>query len=97
MDEQALNSLIKQRVEEAVTNVQTDMLKHMDRIITNSFDTFQRSVKENQRELSENSSLLFWRVAFKRKTRQNRRDEFWQLCFQTERKRRAVQNQFQNC
>ena len=32
MDEQALNSLIKQRVEEAVTNVQTDMLKHMDRI-----------------------------------------------------------------
>ena len=53
MDEQALNSLIKQRVEEAVTNVQTDMLKHMDRIIINSFDTFQRSVKENQRELSE--------------------------------------------
>jgi hypothetical protein len=49
MDEPALNSLIKQRVEEAVTNVQTDMLKHMDRIITNSFDTFQRSVKENQR------------------------------------------------
>ena len=29
------------------------MLKHMDRIITNSFDTFQKSVKENQRELSE--------------------------------------------
>ena len=53
MDEPALNSLIKQRVEEAVTNVQTDMLKHMDRIITNSFDTFQKSVKENQRELSE--------------------------------------------
>jgi hypothetical protein len=41
MDEPALNSLIKQRVEEAVTNVQTDMLKHMDRIITNSFDTFK--------------------------------------------------------
>ena len=53
MDEPALNSLIKQRVEEAVTNVQTDMLKHMDRIITNRFDTFQKSVKENQRELSE--------------------------------------------
>ena len=50
MDEPALNSLIKQRVEEAVTNVQTDMLKHMDRIIANCFDTFQRSVKENQRE-----------------------------------------------
>jgi hypothetical protein len=32
MDKPALNSLIKQRVEEAVTNVQTDMLKHMDRI-----------------------------------------------------------------
>ena len=53
MDEPALNSLIKQRVEEAVTNVQTDMLKHMDRVIADCFDTFQRSLKESQREWSE--------------------------------------------
>ena len=83
MDEPALNSLIKQRVEEAVTNVQTDMLKHMDRVIANCFDTFQRSVKENQREWSETQLA---------KIEERNSDNYV-----FKRKGNEVQNQFQNC
>jgi len=44
-----LTSLIHQRVQEAVTNAQKDM----DQIITTSFNTFQKTMNENQRQLSE--------------------------------------------
>ena len=48
-----LTSLINQRVQEAVTTAQNDMLQHMDQIIKNSFDTFQKTMNESQRQLSE--------------------------------------------
>ena len=55
----------------------------MDRIITNSFDTFQRSVKENQRELSETQLA---------KIEERNSDNYV-----FKRKGNEVQNQFQNC
>ncbi|XP_071122449.1 uncharacterized protein [Mytilus edulis] len=48
-----LHSLIKQRVQEAVSTAQNDIVHHMDRIIKSSFDAFQKSTNENQRQLSE--------------------------------------------
>ncbi|CAG2256478.1 unnamed protein product [Mytilus edulis] len=48
-----LDSLIKQRVQEAVSTAQNDIVHHMDRIIKSSFDAFQKSTNENQRQLSE--------------------------------------------
>ncbi|VDI21996.1 Hypothetical predicted protein [Mytilus galloprovincialis] len=48
-----LDSLIKQRVQEAVSTAQNDIVHHMDRIIKSSFDAFQKSTNEDQRQLSE--------------------------------------------
>ncbi|VDI71135.1 Hypothetical predicted protein [Mytilus galloprovincialis] len=48
-----LDSLIKQRVQEAVSTAQNDIVHHMDRIIKSSFDAFQKSTNEHQRQLSE--------------------------------------------
>jgi hypothetical protein len=67
MDEQALNSLIKQRVEEAVTNVQTDMLKHMDRIYA---ETHGSNYYKQFRYFSKISKRKSTRII------RNKRDEF---------------------
>ncbi|CAC5403048.1 unnamed protein product [Mytilus coruscus] len=48
-----LDSLIKQRVQEAVSTAQNDNVYHMDTIIKSIFDAFQKSTNENQRQLSE--------------------------------------------
>jgi hypothetical protein len=52
MDKQALNSLIKQRVEEAVTNVQTDMLKHYFSKISKRKSTriIRNATRQNRRD-----------------------------------------------
>lgn len=52
MSESALlTSLIDKRVQDGVT--QNGMLKHTDQIITTSFNTFQKTKNENQRQLTE--------------------------------------------
>ena len=54
MDEPAqLNSLITQRVREAVTGAQSEILNHMDKMIKSSFETYAKTTTENQRQLSE--------------------------------------------
>lgn len=54
MDEPAqLNSLITQRVREAVRESQTEILHHMDTMIKSSFEKHTRETNENQRQLSE--------------------------------------------